>query len=201
MATNQTNKNTGSFNFGTMNVPLLGDGTNLTNTINGGVGRTNVTPLNLFPEITGHVGETSTPTATVGYFSPITLVVAFKRIFQLTTAQERVNVQEGLNLNQPTHNSMRSREPVAPDSGRDREERPQEEDPERLSSINHLKCGATTTLQRVEEVFEPRIKKIECGHNDRCYLKRRMKIPVEKPCFLEKTKGVSKRCSDGPKTS
>ncbi|KAM6578232.1 hypothetical protein CsatB_030069 [Cannabis sativa] len=174
MAANQTNRNTGFFNVGTMLVPLPGDGANLTDTINGAVGRTNVTPLNLFPETVGHVGETSTPTTIVGHF---TLPVASEGIIRLTTTQytakqeqmqalqlevngrvrtrrpprvsythsgnprvtttnkrqnerlnnnrvrrERKNEQEGLDLNQPTHNSMWNRELVASNTGCGREE-------------------------------------------------------------------------------
>uniref|UniRef100_A0A803NUC6 Uncharacterized protein n=1 Tax=Cannabis sativa TaxID=3483 RepID=A0A803NUC6_CANSA len=74
MAGSQTNgdNNKGSFSVGTMNIPLPGNGTTLVDIINGGVGGTTVTPLNLFHETTGHGGETSTPAATVGHFLPIT---------------------------------------------------------------------------------------------------------------------------------
>uniref|UniRef100_A0A803Q2T0 Retrotransposon gag domain-containing protein n=1 Tax=Cannabis sativa TaxID=3483 RepID=A0A803Q2T0_CANSA len=89
MAGKQTNgdNNTGSINVGTMNVPLLGNGTALVNTIDGGVGRTTITPLNLFPEIADDAREMSTPAATVGQFPPITPAVVSEGIIQLTTAQ------------------------------------------------------------------------------------------------------------------
>uniref|UniRef100_A0A803NHZ4 Retrotransposon gag domain-containing protein n=1 Tax=Cannabis sativa TaxID=3483 RepID=A0A803NHZ4_CANSA len=77
MAGNQTtgDNNASSINIRTMNVQLPGNGTTPVDTINGGVGRTTITLLNLFPEIAIHVGETSTPTATVGKNLPITPVV------------------------------------------------------------------------------------------------------------------------------
>uniref|UniRef100_A0A803QQL4 Strictosidine synthase conserved region domain-containing protein n=1 Tax=Cannabis sativa TaxID=3483 RepID=A0A803QQL4_CANSA len=117
-------------------------------------GRTTVTPLNLFPEATGHAGETSTPAATVGHFPPITPVVASEGIIQLTTAQY-TTLQEQMRalqaevdgrvktrrpprvLNpcydnpQPTHTFTRNREPVAQNPDRVRDEIPQEEDTER----------------------------------------------------------------------
>uniref|UniRef100_A0A803QDC1 Uncharacterized protein n=1 Tax=Cannabis sativa TaxID=3483 RepID=A0A803QDC1_CANSA len=133
--------NTRSFNVRTMNVPLLGNGTAPVNTINGGVGPTTVTPLNLFLETNGHVGETLTPAATVGKFLSITRAVVSEGIIQLTTTQyttlqeqmqalqaevngrEQRTGQEGLNLNQPTQ-----REQVTRNAGR---KVPQEEDPQR----------------------------------------------------------------------
>uniref|UniRef100_A0A803P7R4 Uncharacterized protein n=1 Tax=Cannabis sativa TaxID=3483 RepID=A0A803P7R4_CANSA len=88
MTRNQTNgnNNTSSFNVGTMNLPFPGNGENPVDTINGGVGRTTVTPLNLL-ETANHAGETSTPVATIGHFPPITPAVVSEGIIQLTTAQ------------------------------------------------------------------------------------------------------------------
>ncbi|XP_060960937.1 uncharacterized protein LOC133031455 [Cannabis sativa] len=89
MAGNQTNggANNGSISIGMMNVPLSGARTPPVDVVNGGVGRSNIRPLNLFPETGGpQVGETSTPPATM-HFLPITPAVVSEGIIQLTTDQ------------------------------------------------------------------------------------------------------------------
>uniref|UniRef100_A0A803QGM5 Uncharacterized protein n=1 Tax=Cannabis sativa TaxID=3483 RepID=A0A803QGM5_CANSA len=103
--------NIGSFNVGTMNVPLPCNGTTPVDTINGGVGCTTVTPLNLFPKTVVHAGETSTPTATVGQFLPITPVVVSERIIQLTTAQYTTLQEQMQALQAKVNGRVRTRRP------------------------------------------------------------------------------------------
>ena len=70
MAGNHTNggANNGSINIGTMNVPLSETGMPPVDVINDRVGRSNIKPLNLFPETTDpQVGDISTPPATMHF--------------------------------------------------------------------------------------------------------------------------------------
>uniref|UniRef100_A0A803PBP3 Uncharacterized protein n=1 Tax=Cannabis sativa TaxID=3483 RepID=A0A803PBP3_CANSA len=128
-----------------MNVPLPNNGTAPVDTINRGVGRTTIIPLNLFPETIIFAGETSTSAATVGQFPPVTLVVASEGIIQFTTAQYtalqeqmhalQAKVNGRVKIRRPprvpnTRSDNPRREQVAQNSNR---EVPQEEDPERCN--------------------------------------------------------------------
>uniref|UniRef100_A0A803PJL0 Uncharacterized protein n=1 Tax=Cannabis sativa TaxID=3483 RepID=A0A803PJL0_CANSA len=101
MATDQTymNNNNETINLGIINVPITNSKAPPVDTTVGGRGHTTTTPLNIFPQFLGLVGETSTLVTTLGYFPPITPIPATEGIVllistQYTTVQEQMQALE-----------------------------------------------------------------------------------------------------------